>query len=428
MQTITTKHLFRVLGVLTMAAVFLQGLFVLYLPFPYRVTHFYFLLWIPLIILYDYKLLLNKSLLMVLLFVAIMYLGLDVFWGDIVFKGAKVTLFAVLLEILPVYGAVLMILYFIKSGDQKGLKLLIYASFVFIIITTILTIRGLIIEPMAVRFIMAGRRDEIDVAVQSLGLGGYGFFNSVMLLIPVFGYFLKKPGTGIAKKAFVLFFVAFAIYPMFLAGITTTVLFAVVFFIYSAYFIGRYSTRPITPIIIIGLFLFVFNNFTSDILVFVSDRLGEGWIKHRLDELAITVELRDYDPEEGITYFSRTRLSLTMQSLWGFLANPLTGTGDSGGHAYWFDRLAMFGLLGWLPIILIFFQHAKLMQNTLRKEHYPYYFISVVAIFLFGIIKGNVVSAQTMVVVFFLAPGMFLLEKLTAKQNNNVSTIQEKQA
>ncbi len=166
--------------------------------------------------------------------------------------------------------------------------------------------------------------------------------------------------------------------------------------------------------------MFAFNHFTSDILMFISERMVEGIIKNKIAELSITVELRDYNPEEGKTYFTYSRLALTNLSLQGFLANPLIGTGDSGGHAYWFDRLAVYGLLGWFPILLIFYQQVKLQKNTLLKEHYPYFFISIVAIFLFGILKANVVSAQTMVVLFFLVPGMFLLEKMKVASKNEI--------
>ena len=404
------SNIIRLLAILTVASVFLAGLFGVHLPFPFRVAHFYFLLWIPVVFIYDYRLLLNKNLLMVLVFVIIMYVGLGLFWEDRIFRGDTISFVSIIMEIIPFFGAVLMYLYFLKSEDQKGLRIVIYLSFLFIVITTILTIRGLMIEPMAVRFAMSGRTDLIDLDVSILGIGGYGFFNGIMLLMPAMAYFMNKPEYGVIKKTFILLFVAFAIYPMVLAGITTTFLLAVVIFIYAAFFVKKFKAKLYIPIIIIVSGLFVLNHLTADLIHFISQQINESVIKTRLEDLSTTVRLMDFSPEEADTYFARVRLALTLQSLQGFLANPLIGTGDSGGHSYWLDRLAMFGLVGWFPILMIFYQQVKLQKITLLNAHYPYFLVSIYAILLFGIMKGNVVSPQTMVVLFFLVPGIFLLE------------------
>ncbi len=71
--------------------------------------------------------------------------------------------------------------------------------------------------------------------------------------------------------------------------LTTTMLLAVLFFIYAAFFVARSKKRPYLPIIIISLFLFTFNHFTSDILMFISERMGEGIIKNKIAELSTTV-------------------------------------------------------------------------------------------------------------------------------------------
>jgi len=234
MLKVTT--VFRILAVLTMAAVFLSGLFVIYLPFPFRVPHFYLLMWIPMLMLYDHKLVFNKNLLWVVVFLLTIFLGSGLFWEERLFADDNRRVKSILFEAVSIYGAALLYLYFLKSGDKKGLQIVIFSALTFIAITTILSIKGLNIAPMAVRFAMAGQLDDIDLAIRNLGIGGYGFFNGVMLLLPALAFFLSKPGFGLWKKAFILLFAAFTIYPMFLGGITTTMLLAVLFFVYAAYF------------------------------------------------------------------------------------------------------------------------------------------------------------------------------------------------
>ena len=412
------QNIFRLLGLLTVASIFLQGIFFLYLPFPFRVAHFYLLLWIPLIMLYDFRLLLNKSMALALSFVIIMYFGLELLWKDRILGSDENRFFSVLLEIIPIIGTILIYSYFLKSKDQKGLRILIYSSIIFITITTILTINGLNINPMAVRLRMSGAIDQIDDVVRSFGMGGYGFFNGIMLLVPALAYFIHKFDFDIWKKILLLIFIIFLIYPIALGGLTTTLLLAILFFMYTAFFVPIFKAKPYIPLLVISLFLFTFNHFTSDILKFLSEVMGEGIIKHKLNELSTTVKLMDYNPESGRTYFAYSRLKLTTQSLQSFLANPLIGSGNSGGHAYWLDRLAEFGLLGWFPIILIFYQQVKSQKYVLLKVHYQYFIISVYAIFLFGVLKANATSVQTIMVLFFLVPGMFLLEKMKSSNNS----------
>ena len=411
-------NIFRLLGVLTVASVFLQGIFFLYLPFPFRVAQFYLLLWIPLIMLYDFRLLLNKSMALALTFIVIMYFGLELLWKDSILGSDENRLLSVLLEMISIIGSVMIYSYFLKSKDLKGLRIVIYSSLIFITITTIITINGLDINPMAVRLNMSGNIDQIEDVVKSLGLGGYGFFNGIMLLVPALAYFFNNPEFDIKKKIFILIFIIFLCYPIALGGLTTNLILAGLFFIYAALFVPIFKAKPYIPLLIISIFLFTFNHFTSDILKFLSDVMMEGIIKHKLNELSTTVKLMDYNPESGRTYFAYSRLTLTTQSLEGFLANPLIGSGNIGGHAYWLDRLAEYGLVGWLPIILIFYQQVKFQKYVLLKVHYQYFIISVYAIILFGVLKGNAINVQTMLVLFFLVPGIFLLERMKLFSNS----------
>lgn len=340
-----------------------------------------------------------------------MFIGLEVFWQDRIFRGERISIGPFLIEIIPLFGAVLMYLYFLKSQDQKGLRFLIYSSFLFIVVTTILSINGLMIQPHAVRLAMQGAHEDIDLAVRSIGMGNYGFFNGILLLMPVMGYLLTKPESSLIIKAFILLFASLLIFPMVVANLTTTLLLAVLFFIYTALFLKKFKSRLYVPIIIVCILLFVLNEFTAEILFFISEQLSEGGLKSKLDDLSLTIRMMDFNPEESDTHFAGVRLALTLQSLHGFLANPLIGTGEQGGHAYWLDRLAMFGLIGWFPVLLIFYQQVKLQKRTLLKVHYPYFVVSVYAIILLGVLKGNIVSQQTMLVLFFIVPGIFLLEK-----------------
>lgn len=120
---------------------------------------------------------------------------------------------------------------------------------------------------------------------------------------------------------------------------------------------------------------------------------------------------------KGQTYATDVRLKLSLKSLYSFLINPIYGAGDSGGHAYWLDRLGLFGMLGFLPWIILFRNQVLTNLRLMGKNVRTYYLVSFSAFILFGLAKSGMGNPQVMLSMFFISPGLFYMDHL--KRNYN---------
>ena len=403
------KFGFRLLAMLTAGSIFLPVVF-LKLPSPFRATFFYFLLWVFSVALFHYDLLFKKSMLYIYLFIVLFFFGINTWWSSALYQEAPVTFSYSWAQIQYVLCGVLMYSYFLKVKDFKGMAWVVVAVLGCIIITTIVSIYFQINNPEVVRKLMAG---SVDISVFELVFGTYAFYNAVAFAMPVFAFYIKDKQIRLPLKVLIVLLVALLLYPMIQASLTTTFLIAIIFFSIALFARGSVLAIGITVSIILFLSLNTFRIETGRGIASISGFFDNGSILQvRLADVAETIELGDYNFEGGSTYFAKERLSRVAQSWDGFLTNPFLGGGDNSGHAFWLDHLASFGMLGMLPWILIFGVQIKIMKRALDNDYFRYYLLSIVMIMLFGCMKSAAVSAQTMLVIFFLIPGAGYLRYL----------------
>ena len=103
--------------------------------------------------------------------------------------------------------------------------------------------------------------------------------------------------------------------------------------------------------------------------------------------------------------------------LWkGFIANPFTGFYNSnsmldispGGHLFWMNRLAVYGLFGFIPFILIFYFYIKKRSKQFDKEFNYYFLLSMFSGILLGFMK-NFAGMDFWCVFFFIIPSLYYL-------------------
>jgi hypothetical protein len=403
------RNLLRILGITTICALFLGPFFKLYFPFPFRVAQFYFLLWIPILLFIKPQFIFQKTTFITIFFFLIIFILIPLAWYDREFGGEILSFYSVFLEIFPVLGSVLLFKYFHVKHDVKGLKWLLATAILSIVITSIFSIRGLIIDPLAVRLAMSGEADNFQIETRGMAIGGYGLFNAVMLMVPVLVYLLSSYRVLSINWILILILIVLAVVPMYLGGLTTTFFFAIILFSYS-YFISKITSLAIyLPVLVFLSSILIFNDLTATLIDYVITKLGDIWIVEKLEDAALTVRLMDYNPETSQSYFASERLSRSLDSFYSFLSDPLLGGGRSGSHAYWFDRLAIFGLIGWGLVFYMFYLNYKYHQARLDKVLFRYYQLSFYAFFVFGFLKGNVLSEEVSTVIFFIFPSFLYL-------------------
>jgi hypothetical protein len=152
----------------------------------------------------------------------------------------------------------------------------------------------------------------------------------------------------------------------------------------------------------------------SDLLYFISDSMQESEVTFRLKDLGNAIEFLDFNPDTSQTYAVSERLGRSLYSLDSFLENPLIGNGLASGHAFWLDRLALFGLLGFCPWLVIYYKNVEYNLKLFNKEYLNYYIITITFSILFGLLK-NMGGPELWLSLFFIAPGVYFLKNLKIK-------------
>jgi hypothetical protein len=403
------KKLFRLLAILTLGSIYLPVVFS-NLPSPFHTPTFYLALWVMSISIFYPKLLFVKSILLVYLFVIIYFLSLEMFWGNRVDGvGNSINMLWVVKQISWPLLAILMSTYFLTVTDYYGLGLVIISSLLFIAITSITTNLGFIIYPNATRMLAAGAGDEFTRIFLKMGIGGYGFFTGIAFLSPVLGYYLKLNNLSTKMKASLICYLALIIYTIAKAQLTTALITSVLFLLTSIFVkTNKFQGFVFISLITLGI-VFIFRSLIGDFLIFIGDNVfPESLIDQKLTDIAMT-----FTRDNSFTYNvsdTSDRLRRSLMSFQSFLKNPLIGGGNVSGHAFWLDQLGQFGLLGIIPWVLIFKDQIRIYQKHLSSNYMSFYLLSILAIIVFGLFKGGLGSAQVMVSVFFLVPGIYFLE------------------
>lgn len=401
---------FRLLSILTLGSLYLPVVFK-NLPFPFRTISFYLVIWFIMSFIDNPRIYSSKLLRGVYLYLVIMSFGVFSFWSEIeVGLGDLIDLKYIIIFISWVALPLLMLQYFFNSKDLYGLSLSVKLSLVFIIITSVTSIIGLSVYPDASR-LMAGSlklESEVSLMYEQMGVGSYGFFASVAFILPTLAYYIRTNGM-ILNKFVYLFLILLIIVAMVSSQHTIIMLTGSVFFIFAYLNPKKRLLSIVLLILLLGVF-FITPSFYADILYSISDSsLLSERVSSRFADLGKTIEFSDYNPDSGKTYASTERLSRSLFSLESFLSNPFIGGGKSGGHAFWLDQLALFGLLGFIPWIIIFKNHYRFVKKNVSFHFFKFIQLSYIAVFLFGLFK-NMGGAETWMAVFFIAPSIFFIK------------------
>lgn len=294
-------------------------------------------------------------------------------------------------------------LYFIKSNDYEGFKGTINVAFILILLTSITSILGLNIFPNASRSMNQGTM-AIDYNLHNyyskIGIAGYGFYTMVMLLIPIIIFLIKKTKAKFFKLIYYLILLIF-FYSTYKAQHTTILVFAIVGFIVSHFNLNKNFWLKSSVAV---LFAVIFSFFLSEMIYSVTENMEASTVAKRLNDIAFTLDEGFVDD----SYFVTERLGRTQSSIDLFFINPIFGSGESSGHAYWIDRLALTGIVGLLFYANIFFKSYK-FNSHFFSHNIKYFQLIYFMILLFGVIK-NMTSFEIWFTPLLLAPCVLWLE------------------
>ena len=413
----TNIYIFRLLAILTMGVVFLPVVFN-NLPDPLFRPFFYFVLWILFILVFQFKVLLQKTILPIYLFLLIYFVSIPLFWSDIVIGiDSRINIYWLSTEIGWTFLSVLITTYFIKVKDYYGFGLVTLVALIFMAITSFTSIIGFITFPAATREMAGGlaAATDMEIVYRSMGIGTFAFFTGMAFIFPGLAYYLKRKDLNTKLKMIVFAFVILSFYSIFKSALTTSMLTALMFFIFGLNVRGnRFLTQVITIFLIIILVFVIFRSQVASLLYYLADLLENVayGTKFKFDDLAKAIEIGDFNPESTKTHISGERLSRSYLSFTSFLENPLVGGGKNAGHAHWLDRLGLFGIVGFIPWVVIFRTQIKQNIRLFSDKYKLFYYLSFIAFIVFGLFKGGLESVETSICIYFIAPGLYFIGNL----------------
>lgn len=376
------------------------------------------MVWFAAVALLEPKLLFNKTMYWLYICVGLYCIGELTLWDNISNISDSQKCYNIIVEYAWIALPITMNLHYILSNDYKGYRFVTLVALLFIFITSVTSIIGLNIYPEASRTMAVGveARDYMfHNLYRKMGIATYGFYIIVMILIIPMGYYLKMMKHKYLKILCV-FALLISIYSIYKGQHTTILLFAVVGFVISLFNVSKnFKTKLV---ITICLLVFFYSSL-SESLKNIADSLPESSVSVRLRDISQTIKENNYNTKTSDSYFVSERLSRTEYSLDMFLASPIIGSGKASGHSFWLDRLALYGLVGFIPIIMTIISSIKLNICRFSYSYRMYYYLALSMMVLFGSIK-NMSLTEIFIGFIFLMPGIYYIYNNPAKIDKGV--------
>lgn len=261
--------------------------------------------------------------------------------------------YGLFLNISPIIIFVFMYKYFNKfERGRFGNALSILIG-----ITCVTTSFALLKSPEISRVLatISSSDSELLIRYNYLNVGGYTFVYSILTLIPVYYYLIRKNKLNVLF--IILLFITILLSQYTIAFLLALVIIGLLIFIYN-------DKKRLLSVILIALFLVslsIFTPFILAILIDLSEHMNSQFMIERLQQA-----LDIYNGE--IRIFENERLSLYFMSIKTFLNNPFLGSlftnNGVGQHSFVLDTMGKYGIIG---ISYLYMYYRILYVNTVGK-------------------------------------------------------------
>lgn len=309
----------------------------------------------------------------------------------------------ILRNIIPLLICFVFIDYYSHVRDNKIIWTILFFAILIIIIRSITAINAEIMFPHIARKNATGiYADDPEFGI--IGAGTYPFINGLVFLVLPILYVVRNKSQLIMKIVLIL------------TG--TMSLFAIIYTAWStalilwvcALFIGfSPKKKQYRYLYVYVLLLALFVAVNSD-LIFQSFKTT---FDNNPTIYSKIIDVQESLHERGVSGQVKNRQSLYLKSIEVFFSNPFLGdiNSETGGHAYWFDHLARFGLIGTLPLLVSYFLLVLKSSHMASYNYRPYHYINSMILLLFGCVK-NVNGYEFMLFLCIIGPLMTRLADL----------------
>jgi hypothetical protein len=366
-------------------------------------------IWLLSVLVFGFKTLRNSSVLFLIIYGIINLLLFNTIWSDISDWDQR-GMFGELFDLIVPITAVS---YFFMVKDYKWLGKIGWIAAIFILITAIFTIRASYVMPGYARMYALLQQGEVET-LKGLGGGWYGYAGLLICFIPVLVYYLKFNQLIGISKAFMVFALLICFYALIQLQIFANILLAVIVILVSIAGRSRVKTSLI-PLSLIAITLIlipdkIYGQFFFEMSFYFEP---ESDIYGKLQDFAHYIEYGEaYESGAGIA--GRAGRYPVMLEL--FLSSPIFGYSIyqpnantmGGGHLYWINKLAVFGLIGFVPFVIFYYKHFRKQLEEFGEQYRFYFLVSVLSIVALGFMK--VIGGREMWTgLVFVIPAMYYM-------------------
>lgn len=295
----------------------------------------------------------------------------------------------------------LICLFLLRNKNREDVSKIFWWVIIGYFITSVTTYLGCMAYPSASRFQAAvGDEDNPEVLrlYRSLNIGSFTFIYTIVLVIPLMLYYVKQ------KKShyyFAAVFILMGIFAIIQSEYTTAFLLMaceILLLFFPATSNAKAFKRSIFPILIIVLCIIaVLPLILESIMHFV----GSERIADRMEDLIAAWTGNISYSGEGDMELRQNQYEISWET---FVSHPVFGVlgwGQDGGHSFFLDNLARYGLIGLGLMIYMVYTIYKLFIKPYKSFGFYGY---ILVVLLLAIVMAILNPKDNLIVLIFISP------------------------
>jgi len=270
---------------------------------------------------------------------------------------------------VTLYG--LIVISYQNEARSQKLEMLFRMVLVCYVITGVTTLVGNINYPEASRILATLSSTDAEYALYMLNnIGGFSFVYELVLMTPLLVYMIRNKRINVLIGSSMLVLFAFVIIN---AGYTTALILYIVSLL--TFFVGKLSHKKTIGLFALFASLAFFASSTiANLFLSLSKQVSNEIFSQRFEYIAyaLTGEGSKDVTEHG------DRMSLYQKSIDSFVESKGFGlwkTGETSGHSFVLDTMAIYGFVGIIAVIIIYVMIYKLCLKPYKNKDFFGYMV-----------------------------------------------------
>jgi len=332
---------------------------------------------------------------------------------------------SILEEFYFIFIFVAILNYYITRRDYRNFAFLGKLSFIFIIITVLMSHIALFFDPYVIRNSVSSTyftayQEEI---FKITGAGGYGYMQALVCLLPILIYFIKSNQQVVLSRS-LLIILLFVIWILLLrVQVLANVMVAFLISVLSFFGLSQAKKSILYILSFFILLMFIPASFYADIIIRLSSYFDNtSVIYQKLNDFAVFIEAPSIDDGSEIG----GRLERYPMLIQAFAEAPLFGIASvessyysiTGVHLHWMNRLTIWGISGFSIFAFMLYQIYKKTRSLFDEGFGFYYSLSVLAFIILGLMK-TIAGREPFLMLIVVIPALYFASQI--QKNSKVN-------